>query len=683
MSKFIKMIKNHHRIILWMIGIIFLGAVYLFSKLSVASSFESVMPENNRVIQAMDTFKGYFPNEDVGILVLEGQKEEVIEIMPKIKGELLEKSSVDGVLYHIDFSNIGQRKILYGPLADKGLFLSNEEETLFLMMVGPKLSSENFIEDRKNFYKDIHDVIENYDMTIGLTGGALIQDYEADTVAFEDMGYKVFLTLILVIVFIVFMFKSIKIPLLAVIPLIFGIVTTGAVAYLVYGQLNMFSATFVMLLIGLGIDFSVHLLMAVSTNDNGDSKNLIPVISHTSKGIMMGAITTSAAFLAFLLADFKAFEQMGFISGVGIIILGLFTIMILTAILFSYNFKSFKNIKAFKIKLSWITRHKRWYFIATILICILLVPSVLNFQVIGDMNKIYPKNMPSKVYEKLLIEEMDYDVNKLTLLIDEKNSQAIIESLNEIPSIKSVESIFDYLPPNQEETLKLLKEQNITFSPIGIHDLPDDLKKQFISKDKMRIELTPDFNIYDTDQYLALSKKIKEISGNTPVGMAALMNEVIELTQKDILKISVFCIIFIFASLKLMLKKSKLTIITLMPVVLTLYITIGLLPILGKDINIFSIASFPLILGIGIDSGIHLTQSLKLGKEVYIQSTIKALLITTVTTVIGFFSLTMINHPGMSNLGFSVALGMIINFIMTLILLPALYQVLDENSKSL
>ena len=683
MEKFIRVIKNHHRFILCLTAVTFIFAAFLFSKLSVASSFESVMPDNNKVIQAMENFKDYFPNEDVAIIVLQGHKEKILKVMPLIKEDLLKKSSVEDVLYHIDFTNLGQRKILYGPIGETGLYFSNEDETLFLMMVAPRLSSENFIEDRKNFYDHVYEVIGAYDMDIALTGGAFIQDYEADLVAFEDMGFKVFLTLLVVLVFIVFMFKSIKLPLMAVIPLIFGILVTGAVAFVVYGQLNMFSATFVMLLIGLGIDFSVHLLMAINTNDQGKTNRIIHVIAHTSKGIIMGAITTSAAFLAFLLADFKAFEQMGFISGLGILILAFFTILILTALVFSINFKTLKYIKPLKFNLSWITQQKKWFFLSLTLICIILLPSVLNFKVVGDMNKIYPKDMPSKVYEKLLIDEMDYDVNKLTVVIDEKNSQKLIGLLKEVPTIKTIESIYDYLPSNQEETIQLLKKENIVLSPIEIYDLPDILKNQFISKDKMRIEITPNFNIYDTEEYGKLSEKIKEITGNSPVGMAALMNEVIELTQKDILKISVFCIIFIFVTLRIMLKKTNLTLITLLPVLLTLYISIALLPLLGKDINIFSIASFPLILGIGIDSGIHLMQSLILAKEVYIQSTIKALFITTVTTVIGFSSLTMINHPGMSNLGFSVALGMIINFIMTLILLPALYDVFIKKSNFL
>lgn len=89
MEKFIRVIKNHHRFILCLTAVAFIFAAFLFSKLSVASSFESVMPDKNRVIQAMENFKDYFPNEDVGIIVLQGQKVKILKVMPLIRDDLL------------------------------------------------------------------------------------------------------------------------------------------------------------------------------------------------------------------------------------------------------------------------------------------------------------------------------------------------------------------------------------------------------------------------------------------------------------------------------------------------------------------------------------------------------------------------------------------------------------------
>lgn len=678
MIKLIKMIYDHHKWILRFTGVLFLLSIIFFSKLGVASSFESVMPEDNITIKEMNAFKAYFPNEDMAVLVLQGDSDDILEVMPQIKEEIMASGVAETVIDRIDLDNLGPKKILYGPLAESGITFTNEKQTLYLMMIVPKLSHDNFMEDRMNFYKSVQEIIKDYKLNIGLTGGALIQDYEADTVAFDNMAYKVLITLLLVLIFIVIMFKSLKTPLLAVLPLVVGISMTGAIAYLLYNELNMFSATFVMLLIGLGIDFSVHLLMTTQIITS-DLNIYFETISHTSKAIMMGALTTSVAFLAFLLADFKAFEQMGMISGIGILVLAIVTIIILVSLNAYKPTRKSRIINESNRDLLMFKKHRIKLLLLIGVILLLVFPNVLQFEVIGDMNKIYPSNMPSKAYENLLIEEMNYDVNKLSVLVDLNDSMEIIEIIGQLNHVKTVESIYDFLPAEQEETIALLKANGVEISAISIEELPNLLKSQYISRDKMRIEIVPDFNIYDADLYQELSNEIKSITGHMPVGMAALMNEVVDITQKDILKVSVICLMFILISLLLMYRKISLMIITSIPVMITIFTTIGLLPLFGRDINIFSIAAFPLILGIGIDSGIHLMESLLNGHQRMINNTVKAVFITSVTTIIGFSSLTFINHPGMANLGFTVALGMVLNFIMTLILLPISYDILLKN----
>jgi predicted RND superfamily exporter protein len=85
----------------------------------------------------------------------------------------------------------------------------------------------------------------------------------------------------------------------------------------------------------------------------------------------------------------------------------------------------------------------------------------------------------------------------------------------------------------------------------------------------------------------------------------------------------------------------------------------------------------PLIIGIGIDSSIHLLHRLRGEKSKSVREAVthtgKAILLTTLTTLLGFGSLAFINHPGMANLGVTVALGMTISLITTLVFIPAAY----------
>ena len=51
-----------------------------------------------------------------------------------------------------------------------------------------------------------------------------------------------------------------KLPALAMYPLVLGAIMVAASAFVIYGSLNMFSVSFALLLLGFGIDFAVHLI---------------------------------------------------------------------------------------------------------------------------------------------------------------------------------------------------------------------------------------------------------------------------------------------------------------------------------------------------------------------------------------------------------------------------------------
>lgn len=677
MNSLANYIGQHYKRLLLLSILMLVVGVFFSTKLSVSSSFEDILPEDSQVVQAMEEFEAYFPSQDKGIIVVKGQEEEVMRYLPDIVTQLEQQEHVKNVFYRIDFSEMGEKSVFYGDLAEEGMYFSNEAKNVFLLFVEPQMDVADFATERKQFYKEIQGVITDYDLEMGLTGGAFIQDYEADTVAFDGMGVKVMLTLVLVLVFVMVMFRNWYLPLLTVVPLILGIVITSGIAYGLYGSLNMFSISFTMLLIGLGIDFGVHMLMRIMEKEFIEKTGILHAIKTTGTSILVGAVTTSIAFLAFTLADFKAFEQMGVISGIGIMVLSLATIILLPSLLIlkPISHKPLNNRRLTSL-LSGL--HKsRYLVIGLLLVAIIVVyPNVKAMSIQGDMDKIYPQNISSRTYSKFLEESMDYDVNSVSLMVEKKRSLAVIQALSERADIKEVHSIYDFLPPNQSQTVELLKSLGVTMTPVDYMELPSLLQEKYLSGPFTLLEITPNFNIYDQKQYQVFKEALEDTTGQRPVGMAVLMNEVIEMTKKDIVLISEVCLALFGVTLLFMFRSLKKSLVCLLPVVLTVYMTIGILPYLHLEINIFSITAFPLILGIGIDSAVHLMHRLEETNDYKeIAPTVRALFITAGTTIIGFGSLGLINHPGMANLGITVALGMVFNLIFTLILIPSIMGV--------
>ncbi|MDA3847439.1 MAG: MMPL family transporter, partial [Vallitaleaceae bacterium] len=185
------------------------------------------------------------------------------------------------------------------------------------------------------------------------------------------------------------------------------------------------------------------------------------------------------------------------------------------------------------------------------------------------------------------------------------------------------------------------------------------------------------------ERYDDLVMAIEDEIGRSPVGLATIMNEITLLVKEDMILISGICFGLVFMISWVAFKKLRLALLTTLPLVHTIYITLGILPVMGVEINVFSIAAFPLIIGIGIDSGIHLIHRLNeesvLTIAEKVMETGKAIMLTAFTTIIGFGSLANINHPGMANLGLTVAIGMSISMVLTLVLIPLGYKLIMKR----
>jgi predicted RND superfamily exporter protein len=112
-------------------------------------------------------------------------------------------------------------------------------------------------------------------------------------------------------------------PIKATVCLIVGLGYTLAFASLVIGHLNILTITFVPILIGLAIDYGVHLISRYEEElRHGKSQGaaLLKAMVYTGQGIFTGAFTTAGAFLAMGFTDFKGIQEMGIICGGGLII---------------------------------------------------------------------------------------------------------------------------------------------------------------------------------------------------------------------------------------------------------------------------------------------------------------------------------------------------------------------------
>lgn len=384
-----------------------------------------------------------------------------------------ELSSVDFItnsLFYLDLSHLDKNVILYKDMeffenldkllndkdmiavksllqdlenGDKNLkeYFTSEDSSIYLVFLKPKLTGD-FVASRDAFYNGVNEAILNSQqktqtetLKIGLTGGAFIQDIEADAVAFNGLFSTFLLTLIIILLFILFAFKKIVLPLATSLPLLGGAILAGGFAYLVYHSLNMFSVSFAILLLGLGIDFGVHILSRYleEKENHIQEEALLIALNTTGPSIIFGGLTTALAFYAFVIGQFKAFEQMGVISGTGILLLCLmmFTMMPGLILLLDHDksnskVTTTKPLRSSPLSIATLIKPPMQFVlqrpfimpILSVIILLLLFPTVLNTKIIGDISKIYPEELNSLALAKTIEDAFDLNTNTISIYVD-------------------------------------------------------------------------------------------------------------------------------------------------------------------------------------------------------------------------------------------------------------------------
>src|SRR5262249_53469177 len=112
-------------------------------------------------------------------------------------------------------------------------------------------------------------------------------------------------------------------PVKATLCLLIGVGYTMAFTTLVVGHLNILTITFVPMLIGLAMDYAVHLITRYEEElHHGKSKEvaITKAMVCTGQGIFTGALTTAGAFLAMCFTNFQGIREMGIICGGGLLV---------------------------------------------------------------------------------------------------------------------------------------------------------------------------------------------------------------------------------------------------------------------------------------------------------------------------------------------------------------------------
>ncbi|MEO1600454.1 MAG: MMPL family transporter [Pseudomonadota bacterium] len=591
------------------------------------------------------------------------------------------------------------------------------------------------------------------EVEIGLTGDPVLRAEELRSVA-GGMPLSLGLSLLLVAAVLWVSLGSAARAGLAFGSLVLTLMLTTGFAALAVGELNLVAIAFIVLMVGLGIDFAIHLMLHLE-----EDAAYLPVeeaLAASARGLgpalVLTAVSTSAAFLAFAVTDFVGMAQLGLIGGAGVLIAFAVSLTLIPA--------------AVRLSPGLIRRQRRetavkpgtrprppsrlaaWLALATGLGALVLATEA-RFD--ADPMGLRDPDARSVAVYGWLQEDPALAPLRLSLLVpDADTARAEADRLAALPEVRSARWLGSLVPQDQEAKLALIDlvwpsldyavsgtavslaedlprtpealadalgeggaagrladalrtwarsgasddaltarlfahfpalierlASQLDVAEITASDLPDPLRARYVTTADgallYRVEIVPEADVSDPEARAAFVRAVRQVApgaGGPPDQIEGAANTVATAMLRASLLALAFTALLAFAAVRSLAMVAAI----LVPVGLAGAVTLAAGVLLGMPLNNANIIVLPLLIGIGVDTGIHLALRAERSGAVFATATPRAVVASALTTIGAFATLALSDHRGTASMGTLLAIALVAAVAMAFALTPWLVR---------
>jgi hopanoid biosynthesis associated RND transporter like protein HpnN len=636
----------------------------------------------------------------------------------------------------------------------------------------------------------------------GTTGSIALQRDENNAIS-QDMYLTSVIALILIIILFIASFRMWVAPVLAGITLIIGIIWTAGFSALAVGSLNLMTSAFAVILVGLGVDFSIHIISVYTENRAAGcpiGESLHNALLKSGKGIITGGLTTACAFLTLLVSQTAGMREFGIVAGSGVVFCMLASIVVLPAML-SLRDKILIKIRKEKYSVkstdfsflgdiaTVISKRRVWILTGSFLVTILLLYSAINITFDYNLLNLEPVGLTSIELQHEMEHEFDITPDFAMITAESiEDARRIADEAKELKMIGMVTSISEYIPSRDEqqkrlpiireirsdlennreitplsvdnmddfinelhrledniielaqlaylggqdkvdkkckelvgdleaadrksmimalvEVLKFREERGLEIlnlfhtqfephfrevalgmasaTPISLDDLPRNITDRFVNKDgnKYLVTIYPKDQIWDLEFLKRFTEQMQRLDPRV-TGAPSIFYILMQIIADDGRIAALLTLTIVFLLLLWDFRKLHYAVMAMVPLVVGAVWMVGIMQLFNLKLTLMNVIGLPLILGIGIDDGVHILHRYRAegrGKiRTVFTSTGKAVLLTSITTMLAFGSLVFATYRGLGSLGIALFIGVGSCFLTSIIILPALLGWLEKE----
>ncbi len=231
--------------------------------------------------------------------------------------------------------------------------------------------------------------------------------------------------------------------------------------------------------------------------------------------------------------------------------------------------------------------------------------------------------------------------------------------------------------PRRLEALK----SALQAQPFEFATLPEILRQRELSPaGKVRVEVSPKDDLRDN---VALRRFVEEVQSVAP---NATGGPVVELAAGDavvraFVVASIIAGVLICLGLLILLRNISDLLLILAPLLLASALTTGIAVLAGLSFNFANVIVLPLLIGLGVSSGVHLVIRARRDSTIELLQTTtpRAVLFSAFATIVSFASLAASSHWGQASMGLLLLIAMSVNLVCYLVVLPALLAAVEQR----
>ncbi|HKB26164.1 MAG TPA: MMPL family transporter [Methylomirabilota bacterium] len=219
-------------------------------------------------------------------------------------------------------------------------------------------------------------------------------------------------------------------------------------------------------------------------------------------------------------------------------------------------------------------------------------------------------------------------------------------------------------------------QANLNPKPIGLRDVPPELRRKFISdRGHFLLQIHPAVDIWDREGALRFITDLRSVDPEV-TGTPIVTFEAIRFMERSYQEGTVYAVLLVSLVTYLTLRRVRETLLALLPLGLGLLWTCGLMFFFDLKFNMGNVFGLPLILGAAAEYGLNIVIRYMEGRDhggpLIARSTVMGVLVSGLSTIVGFGSLMVADHRGIFGLGLLLTLGTATSLVAALIVLPVL-----------